>query len=323
MRIYNTALTDAQVEQLYTLVPAGVTLNSNDAASLGAAGSSQLSVGAGTTFNVGVSQQVETLSGAGSVTLNSNTLTVGTGPSDTSSSTFSGIISGATGQLILKKASGGSLTLTGANIYGGGTIINGGTLVAVSAPGTGSITLNAGTLRVGTPPVTGFGGNGVGFGASGTAGGWTVNTNNFNSGAFPSTNVLQLTDGGGGENRSAFYNTPVAYAGGFTASFTYTPSYTAGGDNPADGAAFILQNDPRGAAALGAGGSRFRLRRHFAQFRRGNQYLRRCHGRRGHPNHFGHERRNPWQHVRRAGESHQRRPDQCDVGLQPHGPDSG
>ena len=47
VRIYNSALTAAQVAQLYALTPAGVTLNSNNATALGS--NSQLTVGAGST----------------------------------------------------------------------------------------------------------------------------------------------------------------------------------------------------------------------------------------------------------------------------------
>jgi hypothetical protein len=83
-----------------------------------------------------------------------------------------------------------------------------------------------------------------------------LNTNGFgwtlNGGAVIATNVLTLTDGNGSEARSAFLNTPVIIEN-FTAAFTYTDVLGPGG---ADGTTFILQNDPRGVAALGgAGGS--------------------------------------------------------------------
>lgn len=63
-----------------------------------------------------------------------------------------------------------------------------------------------------------------------------------------SNNVLRLTDGGGGEARSVFFQLPQ-YIGAFQAKFTYQD--VSGG---ADGVAFVLQNDPRGIAALGGGG---------------------------------------------------------------------
>jgi hypothetical protein len=76
--------------------------------------------------------------------------------------------------------------------------------------------------------------------------GWTPN-----GGATITSNVLTLTDGAGSEARSSFLNAPQ-YIGAFTASFTYQDI----GGGGADGAAFLLQNDSRGASSLGgAGGS--------------------------------------------------------------------
>ena len=93
----------------------------------------QVSVGSGATFAVSASasQQVATLSGSGNVSLGS-TVTVGTSNSDTTTSTFSGTITGA-GGLTINKApgvSGGGLTLVGSTNYSytGTTTINGGTL---------------------------------------------------------------------------------------------------------------------------------------------------------------------------------------------------
>src|SRR5262249_5843197 len=67
---------------------------------------------------------------------------------------------------------------------------------------------------------------------------------------FPaSPSVLRLTDNGGGEASSAFYNTRVGVAP-FTTTFTLHDT----GDASADSLSFVIQNDPRGLAALGAGG---------------------------------------------------------------------
>ena len=86
--------------------------------------------------------------------------------------------------------------------------------------------------------ITGFG-NGTGFA--------------FNSnGTLPLINngVLLITDGGLGESRSVFFNTKLGIDS-FTAQFTFQAS----GSFLADGVAFVLQNDSRGSAALGEGGS--------------------------------------------------------------------
>lgn len=82
---------------------------------------------------------------------------------------------------------------------------------------------------------------------------WSVNNKKGTSPPFPSKDTLRLTNNDTEVARSAFYNRPVPIVSGskgFTASFTYRAS----GDRDADGVAFILQNDPRGASALGGHG---------------------------------------------------------------------
>jgi hypothetical protein len=81
---------------------------------------------------------------------------------------------------------------------------------------------------------------------NGTGAGWTL------QGTTPpvmnSSNVT-LTSGLGGTARTVFYNAPL-YIAAFNVSFIYTDVNGAG----ADGVAFCLQNDARGASALGGGG---------------------------------------------------------------------
>jgi fibronectin-binding autotransporter adhesin len=139
------------------------------------------------------------------VTVSASTLTVG------------GAISGAGG---LAKLGAGTLVLTTACTYAGGTDIFAGTVkTQLAAPQT----------------ITGFGGNGTG---------WTLN-----NGSSVTGDVLSTTDNGLGEARSAFLSARVPITG-FSASFTYQ----AAGNRAADGATFVLQNDSRGAAAIGGGG---------------------------------------------------------------------
>jgi autotransporter-associated beta strand protein len=217
------------------------TLNSNQGTALGT--TAQISVSRGATFNVGANQTISALNGAGSVNIAGNTLTIG--GSDNLSSSFSG---GITGSGNIVAAGTGSIALSGTNSYSGGTVINAGRVISNTAGslGSGAIMLNGGMLRPVGPSFTlaGFGGNGTG---------WTVNSQQISAAPFPQTDVLQLTDNNNNEGRSAFFNTPasvVAGSTGFIASFTYTPTSGLG-----NGVAFVLQNDSRGAAALGGVGA--------------------------------------------------------------------
>ena len=79
---------------------------------------------------------------------------------------------------------------------------------------------------------------------------WTVN-----GGAAIDSDVLTLTDGLNNEARSSFYNAPL-YIGAFVASFAYQASVGSGA--LADGAAFILQNDPRGPIPTGGHPQKYR-----------------------------------------------------------------
>jgi hypothetical protein len=66
---------------------------------------------------------------------------------------------------------------------------------------------------------------------------------------WPGTNVLVLTTGAEAESNSAFYAYPL-YVGAFQCSFNYQNVNSAPGE--ANGATFCIQNDPRGASALGS-----------------------------------------------------------------------
>ena len=194
------------------------------------------------------------LTASGAIVNGGNLLTI----AGTGNVALSGTISGIGG---LTASGSGVVTLSSTNTYSGATTVAAGTLVAgnTAALGFGTATLSGGTLRVTAPggitTISGFGGNGTSFvGTNGTANGWTVYSNTNNASApFPTTNVLQLTDNTsnpGNEVRDAFSTTEVPVSNGFTATFTYTPS----GNKGANGVAFILQNDPRRASAIGASG---------------------------------------------------------------------
>jgi autotransporter-associated beta strand protein len=87
---------------------------------------------------------IGSLAGAGSILLGGNTLTIG---SNNQSTTFSGVTQGTGG---MSKTGTGTLTLSGANSYSGGTTVSAGVL-NVSNPtgsgtGTGPVNVDTGTL---------------------------------------------------------------------------------------------------------------------------------------------------------------------------------
>jgi hypothetical protein len=106
----------------------------------------------------------------------------------------------------------------------------------------GSTTSSIAALTFGSQPV-GFNGNGLDWTISQDAGYAVYATPTITN------NVLTLTDGNGGEARSCFFQNPQ-YIGAFETAFTYQ----AGGNKGADGITFCLQNDPRGALAIGGSG---------------------------------------------------------------------
>ena len=109
-------------------------------------GVGEVAVGSGATleFDPGIvyNQSLGALSGAGSVSLGGASLLVG---GENTSTGFSGAISGAGS---LTKVGTGTLTLSGANAYLGGTTVTGGTLKlgASGALPTGNLVVNGGTL---------------------------------------------------------------------------------------------------------------------------------------------------------------------------------
>jgi hypothetical protein len=127
-------------------------------------------------------------------------------------------------------ANGNVLTINDAQTNDAGTY----QLFATNAEGYGQSSQSTLTVL----PLLTFN-NGLGFSSQGNAVSW------------PNTNILQLTDGFGSESNSAFSSGPL-YVGAFQASFTYQVVSPFG--TLADGATFCIQNDPRGATALGEDG---------------------------------------------------------------------
>lgn len=238
-----------------TTVSGGVVRITNDASLINSTATINAPNGLAFGNSVGF-YHVGGLAGSGSVALANAAnapITISVGGNN-ASTLFAGSLSGPGS---LSKTGTGTLTLSNASTYNGGTTLLSGKLISGTAAslGTGPVTLSGGTLRVVPAPaplLTGFGGTSSDIAGTGT--GWTVNNTTITSNPI-NNNVLTLTDNAGNEARSAFFNTPQAFAttsGGFVASFTYT----AAGDKAADGVVFMLQNDARGTAALAdAGGA--------------------------------------------------------------------
>jgi hypothetical protein len=79
---------------------------------------------------------------------------------------------------------------------------------------------------------------------------FTINQNDSGgSPTVPSAGTIELTNANG-EVRSIFTDAPQAITQ-FTASFTFTATNVSGFNGGLPGALFVLQNDPRGASAVG------------------------------------------------------------------------
>ncbi|HLJ93976.1 MAG TPA: hypothetical protein VKU02_12380 [Gemmataceae bacterium] len=96
---------------------------------------------------------------------------------------------------------------------------------------------------VGSP--AGSGTKNAGLGGFKSGEGWTTNKNNVGNPPTFSGASVQITDDVSNEHNTVFYLSPQVVTGAWIASFTYQVS----GTRLADGAAFVIHNDPAGANA--------------------------------------------------------------------------
>ena len=174
-----------------------IRVNSNNATALGSA--ANVNITSAATLNIGASQTLGALNGAGTVNLAANTLTISGG------GTYSGSIAdgGAGGGLTL---TGGTLILSGTNAYSGATTVNGGSLrINSSLPSTTAVTVG-GASATGSPSLGGSGTingtatvNAAGGGAAGhlapSGVAATYTTTNFANGLTLNSGTAPSTDG--------------------------------------------------------------------------------------------------------------------------------
>jgi hypothetical protein len=119
-----------------------------------------------------------------------------------------------------------------------------GLLVAAAVLAAGPMLVPAALADIiGSP--AGSGSKNAGFGGIKNGDGWTANKNNVGDPPTFSGASVQVTTNVSDEHNTAFYLSPQVITGPWTATFTYQVS----GNKAADGAAFVIHNDPMGATA--------------------------------------------------------------------------
>ncbi len=153
----------------------------------------------------GFNNTIGSLSGTGTVLNNGAGVAALTAGNDNTDSTFSGVLADGgdgVGILQLIKSGSGTLMLTGANTYTGGTTINSGTLQLGNGGATGSISddvVDNGTLAFNRSDDVTFGGAISGTGTVVKLGSNTLvitGANTYTGGTTISSGTLQLGDGG-------------------------------------------------------------------------------------------------------------------------------
>jgi hypothetical protein len=112
---------------------------------------------------------------------------------------------------------------------------------------------NSAGLSVSSPAQLTVLGVPLGFNTNGASGSGLFWTRNGSATFATNLLILTYTNSGNTAGTSTYFYQIPQYIGAFEASFTYEALY-AGTSPQADGATFCIQNDPRGASALGLGG---------------------------------------------------------------------
>jgi autotransporter-associated beta strand protein len=200
------------------------------------------------------------IAGAGSYVLGTNELTVG---GNNSSTAVSGVISGS-GSLV--KTGTGTLTLSGANTYAGGTTITGGA-VSIAAEANlgaagGALTLNGGVLQVTGTGLTQlarnivFGANGGGFDIADAGNTFTVTQSLSGTGALSKAGAGTLVLSGANTYTGATTVAGGTLRAGAAGSFSAASAFTVASGATLDLAGFsqsVGSLAGAGAVALGAG----------------------------------------------------------------------
>jgi autotransporter-associated beta strand protein len=187
-----------------------------------------VSVANGAVLNLGASETIGTIAGAGDVTLGTYTLTTNA----SSDTTFSGVMSGTGG---LTKNGTATLTLSGANTYTGTTTIDAGTLALGASQslgaiaGSGNISLSSYNLTMNASSDTTFSGvvSGTGGLTKNGAGTTTLSGGNSYTGAT-TINAGTLQIGSGGTTGSLSTSSAIANTG--TLAFNRSNTVTQGTD---------------------------------------------------------------------------------------------
>lgn len=175
---------------------------------------------------------VGSVEGTGKIILGANNLTIG---SNNLSTNFSGRIKG---EGSLTKIGTGKLTLSGSNLYNGGTVVDDGTLLVnnkrTSGTGKGPVQVNAGTL-----------------GGAGTIGGPVTVGTGSGSGAFLSPGITVASHRTLTLRGSLTFNSDASYRCGFNSSTSRADKVVANGVTINGGAQFSFEDSNASALPLG------------------------------------------------------------------------